>query len=58
MGLTSINRKNLPIVVTLGGEGSCFASLTYYPLASLPSTNYVIIMTFDKIRIFWKEAKK
>jgi hypothetical protein len=27
-GITSLNRKNLPIEVTLGGEGSCYASLT------------------------------
>jgi hypothetical protein len=33
LGLASLNRKNLPIVVTLDGEGSCFASLTYYSLA-------------------------
>jgi hypothetical protein len=26
-GLTSLNRKDLPIVVTLGGVGSCYASL-------------------------------
>jgi hypothetical protein len=40
--LASLNRKNLPIVVTLGGEGSCFASLTYYSLAFLVSTNCAI----------------
>jgi hypothetical protein len=28
-GLTSLNRKNLPIEVTLGGEGSYFASLAF-----------------------------
>jgi hypothetical protein len=26
-GLTSLNRKSLPIEVTLGGEGSCYANL-------------------------------
>jgi hypothetical protein len=35
-------------VVTLGGEGSCFASLTYYPLASLPSTNCAITIYDDE----------
>jgi hypothetical protein len=29
-------------VVTLGGEGSCFASLTYYSLTFLASTNCAI----------------
>jgi hypothetical protein len=28
-GLTSLKRKNLPIEVTLGGEGSCSASLAF-----------------------------
>jgi hypothetical protein len=36
LGLTTLNRKNHPIVVTLGGIGSCYASLTlqfitFYP---------------------------
>jgi hypothetical protein len=26
-GIASLNRKNLPIEVTLGGEGSCYANL-------------------------------
>jgi hypothetical protein len=30
-GLTFLNRKNLPIEVTLGGEGSCYASLIFIP---------------------------
>jgi hypothetical protein len=28
LGLATLNRKDLPIVVTLGGVGPCFASLT------------------------------
>jgi hypothetical protein len=36
LGLTSLKRKNHPIVVTLGGIGSCYASLTLQPLAFYP----------------------
>jgi hypothetical protein len=28
LGLATLNRKDLPIVVTLGGVGPCYASLT------------------------------
>jgi hypothetical protein len=37
LGLTSLKRKNLPIVVTLGGIGSCYASLAFYLIAFTPS---------------------
>jgi hypothetical protein len=37
LGLTSLKRKNLPIVVTLGGIGSCYASLAFYLIAFNPS---------------------
>ena len=37
LGLTSLKRKNHPIVVTLGGIGSCYASLAFYFIAFLPS---------------------
>jgi hypothetical protein len=37
LDLTSLKRKNLPIVVTLGGIGSCYASLAFYFIAFLPS---------------------
>ena len=37
LGLTSLNRNNLPIMVTLGGEGSCYASLAFYLIAFSPS---------------------
>jgi hypothetical protein len=33
LGLTSLKRKNLPIVVTLGGIGSCYASLAFTLIA-------------------------
>ena len=36
LGVASLKRKNLPIVVTLGGIGSCYASLTLYFVASSP----------------------
>jgi hypothetical protein len=49
LGLASLNRNNLPIVVTLGGEGSCFASLIHYSLAFLLSTNCAI--THTKINV-------
>jgi hypothetical protein len=37
LGLTSLKRKNHPIVVTLGGIGSCYASLTFYLITFYPS---------------------
>jgi hypothetical protein len=37
LGLTSLKRKNHPIVVTLGGIGSCYASLAFYLIAFYPS---------------------
>jgi hypothetical protein len=37
LGLASLKRKNLPIVVTLGGIGSCYASLALYLIAFTPS---------------------
>jgi hypothetical protein len=36
LGLTSLKRKNHPIVVTLGGIGSCYASLALYLIAFYP----------------------
>jgi len=42
LSLTSINRKNHPIMVTLGGIGSCYASLTFEPQAFILATNFVI----------------
>jgi hypothetical protein len=36
LGLTSLKRKNLPIVVTLGGVGSYYVSLSLYFIAFLP----------------------
>jgi hypothetical protein len=42
LGLTSLKRKNLPIVVTLGGIGSCYASLAFYFIAFLLATNCAI----------------
>jgi hypothetical protein len=37
LGLDSLKRKNLPIVVTLGGIGSCYASLALYLIDFYPS---------------------
>jgi hypothetical protein len=37
LGLASLNRKDLPIVVTLGGVGPCYTSLAFYFIASAPS---------------------
>jgi hypothetical protein len=37
LGLTSLNRKNLPIVVTLGGIGSCYTNLMYKTQAFYPN---------------------
>jgi hypothetical protein len=37
LGLASLNRKDLPIVVTLGGVGLCYASLAFYFIAFAPS---------------------
>jgi len=37
LGLTFLKRKNHPIVVTLGGIGSCYASLAFYLIAFSPS---------------------
>jgi hypothetical protein len=42
LGLTSLKRKNHPIVVTLGGIGSCYASLAFKPQAFILSTNCAI----------------
>ena len=36
LSLTSLKRKNHPIVVTLGGIGSCYASLAFKPQAFYP----------------------
>jgi hypothetical protein len=36
LGLTSLKRKNHPIVATLGGISSCYASLTFKPQAFYP----------------------
>jgi hypothetical protein len=47
LGLTSLKRKNHPIVVTMGGIGSCYASLTFKPQAFILSTNCVITGTMD-----------
>jgi hypothetical protein len=37
LGLASLKRKNLPIVVTLGGIGSCYTSLAFNLIAFTPS---------------------
>jgi hypothetical protein len=42
LGLTSLKRKNLPIMVTLGGIGSCYASLAFNLIAFFLATNYAI----------------
>jgi hypothetical protein len=61
-GLTSLNRKNLPIVVTLGGEGSCYASLASILLPFDLDTNYAItgptsLMIFNRTyEMFWEDA--
>jgi hypothetical protein len=43
LGLTSLKRKNLPIVVTLGGIGSCYATLALNLIAFFLATNCAII---------------
>jgi hypothetical protein len=45
LGLTTLKRKNHSIVVTLGGTGSCYASLTLQPLAFFLATNCAITRT-------------
>jgi hypothetical protein len=48
LGLTSLKRKNHPIVVTLGGIGSCYTSLTFKTQALILATNCAITsMTID-----------
>jgi hypothetical protein len=42
LGLTSLMRKNLPIVVTLGGICSCYASLAFNLIAFFLATNCAI----------------
>jgi hypothetical protein len=42
LGLTTLKRKNHPIVVTLGGIGSCYASLIFKPQAFILATNCAI----------------
>jgi hypothetical protein len=42
LGLTSLKRKNLPIVVTLGGIGSCYANLAFNLIALFLATNSAI----------------
>jgi hypothetical protein len=42
LGLTSLNRKNHPIEVTLGGIGSSYASLTSILLSFILTTNCAI----------------
>jgi hypothetical protein len=37
LGLASLNRKDLPIVVTLGGVGPCYTNLAFYFIAFDPS---------------------
>jgi hypothetical protein len=37
LDLASLKRKNHPIVVTLDGIGSCYASLAFYLIAFTPS---------------------
>ena len=37
LGLTSLKRKNLPIMVKFGGIGSCYANLAFYFIAFLLS---------------------
>jgi len=45
LGLTSLKRKNLPIVVTLGGIGSCYVSLAFNLIVFFLGTNCAITMT-------------
>jgi hypothetical protein len=47
LGLTSLKRKSLPIVVTLGATGSCYASLALNLIASFLATNCAIIGPFQ-----------
>jgi hypothetical protein len=42
LGLTSLKRKNLPIMVTLGGIGSRYASLAFNLIALFLATNCAI----------------
>ena len=42
LGLTSLKRKNLPIVVTLGWIGSCYAGLAFNLIAFFLATNCAI----------------
>ena len=46
LGLASLKRKNLPIMVTLGGIGSCYASLALYLIAFILVTNCTITGSF------------
>jgi hypothetical protein len=60
-GLTSLNRKNLPIVVTLGGVGSCYASLASIFKPFDLATNYAItgpITSWSKSLLRYKTKPK
>jgi hypothetical protein len=56
-GLTSLNRKNLHIEVTLGGEGSYYASLTSILKPFDLATNCAITILFKNIKIKVKKSK-
>jgi hypothetical protein len=47
LGLTSLKRKNLPIVVTLGGIGSYYANLALNLIAFFLATNCAITNTLQ-----------
>jgi hypothetical protein len=49
LGLTSLKRNNLPIVVTLGGIGSCYDSLAFKPQSLTLATNCTIT--------FWRHCR-
>jgi hypothetical protein len=65
LGLTSLKRKNHPIVVTLGGIGSCYASLALKPQVFILSTNCAItslsniqkVTTLSHIKLPWDCAQ-
>jgi hypothetical protein len=46
LGLTSLKRKNLPIVVTLSGIGSCYTSLALNLTTFFLATNCAITWPF------------
>jgi hypothetical protein len=52
LGLTSLNRKNHPIEVTLGGIGSSYASLPLHLYPFIHTTNCVItVLHHGKVEV-------